>query len=163
MSFYCPVCFKIVPEKCDAIQCDTCNFWVHQANCSGLPRSQFLKLTKPANSDEWHCPICMKLPDSDVFTTNLNDTEPPTTEDLSDNSNSDTSGSNVNENLIPLLTDINKIVGGLVTNDDEDDELELQFHSNSCSYASCDEFKSILSENPSETSAFHLNIASIYY
>ena len=101
----------------------------------------------------------MKLPDSDVFTANLDDTEPPSTEDLSNNS--DASGSNVNENLIPLLTDINKIVSGLVTNDDEDDELELQFHSNSCSYASCEEFNLMLSENPTKTSAFHLNIASM--
>ena len=64
-------------------------------------------------------------------------------------------------NRFPLLTDINKVVTGLVTNDKEEDELELQFHSNSCSYTSCEEFNTILSDNPTDTSAFHLNIASI--
>ena len=67
----------------------------------------------------------------------------------------------MNDNLIPLITDINKVVTGLVTNDEDEDELELQFHSNSCSYTSYEEFSSILSDNPTETSAFHLNIASM--
>ena len=48
-----------------------------------------------------------------------------------------------------------------MTNDDEDGELELQFHSNSCSHASCEEFHLILSENRTETSAFQLNIRSM--
>ena len=36
-----------------------------------------------------------------------------------------TTQSNVNDNLIPLLTDINKVVTGLVTNDEDEDEFEL--------------------------------------
>ena len=82
-------------------------------------------------------------------------------EDLNRNTNNDAPDSNVNDKLISLLTDINKVVTGLVTNDKEEDELELQFHSNSCSYTSCEEFNTILSDNPTDTSAFHLNIASI--
>ena len=159
MSFYCPVCFEIVPEKCNAIQCDTCDLWVHQINCSELPTKQFLKLTKPANTDSWHCPVCTRLPDSDVFNSDFEDDEPPTQEELKDNSAAP--HSNVNDNLIPLLTNINEVVTGLVTNDEEEDELELQFHSNSCSYNNCEEFNSILSDNPTKTSAFHLNIASM--
>ena len=161
MSFYCPVCFKDVPEKCDAIQCDTCDLWVHQLNCSNLPRKRFIELSKPTNTDEWHCPVCMKLPDSDIFDSDIEDTEPSSQEDLNRNTNNDAPDSNVNDKLISLLTDINKVVTGLVTNDEEEDELELQFHSNSCSYASCEEFNTILSDNPTDTSAFHLNIASI--
>ena len=100
----------------------------------------------------------MKLPDPDVFDSDLEDAEPPTQEDLNSNSNSTAPDSNLNDNLIPLLTDINKVVTGLVTNDKEEDELELQFHSNSCSYASCEEFNTILSDNPTETSAFHYKL-----
>ena len=137
MSFYCPVCHKIVPEdNCDAIQCDTCDFWVHQVKCSELSKKQFLKLTKPTNTDSWHCPVCTKLPDSDVFNSDFEEEEPPTQEDLMSNYNV-TPQSNVNDNLISLLTDINKVVIGHETSDKEEDEFELQFHSNYCSYTSC--------------------------
>jgi len=40
-------------------------------------------------------------------------------------------------------------------------ELEIQFHSNSCSYLNCDDFNSIISKTPTNFSVFHLNIASM--
>ena len=48
-----------------------------------------------------------------------------------------------------------------MTNDNNEDELEIQFQSNSCSYVGCNEFNSLISKTSSNFSAFHLNIASI--
>ena len=146
MSFYCSVCSKPVLERCDAIQCDSCDLWVHQHKCTQLLWKQILKLTKPTNTVEGHCPICMKFPDSDVFNSDIEVTELPIQEVLNNISNS-TAPDDVNENLAPLLTDLlNNVVTGLMTNDGEEYELELEIHSNACSYNSCEELNTILSE-----------------
>ena len=162
MSFYCPICFKSVSEKCNAIQCDICDLWVHQFKCSGLTRKQFKSLSDSV-SDSWHCPNCTRslFPDPDIFNSDIEDEEPPSPEDLQNNTNDVAPDSNMNDHLTLLLEDINKVVTGLTTNDEEEDELELQFHSNFCSYVSCNEFNTILSDSPTKASAFHLNIASM--
>jgi len=48
-----------------------------------------------------------------------------------------------------------------MASDDNEDELEIQFQSNSCSYVDCNEFNSLISKTNQNFSAFHLNIASM--
>ena len=143
-------------DKCNSIQCDICDLWVHQFKCSGLTKSQFDSLS--LNTDSWYCPSCINtiLPKSDV----LNDisTDPNTTTQQPAGSSS---GSNVSDDIKSLLTDLNKVVTDLTTNDDEEEELEIQFQTNSCSYVDCNEFNLISNKTVSNFSAFHLNIASI--
>ena len=143
---YCPICTKLVSDKCNSIQCDICDLWVHQSKCSGLTPKQFEVLSQP-NSANWYCPNC------------INTTLPfPTAESVSTGVSP---GSKMSDNLKSLLSDLNKVVSGLMTNDDDEDELEIQFHANSCSYLDCVEFNSIISKTPTKFSAFHLNIASM--
>ena len=155
-QFQCPICTKSVSDKCNSIQCEICNLWVHQFRCSGLTRAQFDSLS--LNSDSWHCPSCINtiLPNSDAL------------QDLSTDSKTSNqqscgvpSGSNLSDDIKSLLSDLNKVVTGLTTTDDDEDDLEIQLQTNSCSYVDCSEFNSILEKTENNFSAFHLNIASI--
>ena len=150
MTHICPVCSKPVSEKCCSIQCDNCDLWVHQNKCSGLSMSQFKVFCQP-NSDNWCCPTCtdFALP----FHYQNNDVP-------DENVSSDTSGSNLNDEIKSLLNDINNVVTGVISSNNEDD-LETQFHSNRCSYLDCNEFNSMFSKIPTNFSSLHLNIASL--
>ena len=75
-------------------------------------------------------------------------------------SNSVSPGSQLSDEFKSLLADLNKVVINL-TSDDDDDELVIQFHANSCSYLNCNEFNSVVSKIPTNFSVFHLNIASM--
>ena len=148
MIYKCPICSKPVSEKCRSIQCDNCELWVHQSKCSGLSLSQFETFCKP-NSDNWCCSSCtnLALPFHNQHYLPI--------EDLGA-----TSSSIVNEKLRSLLKNLNDVVTGSIPNDNEDD-LETQFHSNRCSYFDCDEFNSLFSKTPTNFSSLHLNIASL--
>ena len=147
MSYKCSICFKNVSEKSESIQCNTCNLWIHQPKCSGLTKAQFDVYTKP-NSGSWFCQNCNNL-------------KLPFPAEVAKPSNDVPSGSEMNDKLKALLSDLNKVVTSLTSDDDDEDELEVQFQSNSCSYLNCDEFNSIVSKTPTNFSAFHLNIASM--
>ena len=155
-SYFCPICSKIVKPNCNAIQCDICDLWVHHFKCSGLTRKQFEILCDPINSERWFCPSCINsnLPGSFVFNDEEESHGQDSTGDVS-------SGSNLSDELKSLLSDLNDVVTGLVSSDDDDDESEILFQSNSCSYQTCTDFNSMYSKTPSNFSAFHLNIASM--
>ena len=147
MKYICPVCIKSVRENCRSIQCDICKLWIHQSKCSGLSLKQFEVFSLP-NSDNWYCPSCFNSalpfpPDSDQCSSNISP------------------DSILNDELKTLLANLNNAVASLATSNDDEDELEIKFHSNSCSYLNCDEFNSIVSKTPTNFSAFHLNIASM--
>lgn len=142
VKFPCSVCTKNVSDKCNSIQCDICDQWVHQRKCSGLTKKQFEVLSL---SGTWFCPNCINI--SLPFPVELNT-------NFSGNVPGDKS-----DKLLSLISDLNKVVTSL--SDDIEDELEFQFQAHSCSYVDCDEFKSIASNTPSKLSAFHLNIASL--
>ena len=143
----CPVCGKKVSEKCNSIQCDICDLWVHQFRCSGLSHSQFRALCEQ-DSQNWYCQTCINsnLPGSDVYI------------DLP--SKADNPSPSLSVELKTLLSDFNKVVTG-TTASDEDEEENIQFHNNICSYADCNELNRLISQTKVCTSAFHLNIASI--
>ena len=143
----CPICSKNVSDKCNSVQCDICDQWVHQLRCSGLSRKQFESLSLP-NSGNWFCPMC------------INRALPFPLEQLpKPNSNRKSPGA-LSDRLKSLLSDLNKVVTS-INSDEIDDELEFQFQAHSCSYVDCNEFNSIVSKSPSNLSAFHLNIASL--
>ena len=144
--YYCSVCHKTISNNCNSIQCDICDLWVHHKKCSGLTREEFQTLCEPNNNENWYCPVC------------VNKALPMPPEENSQNT--DILGSNLNDNLKSLLSDLNDVVTGISTSDTDENFDEIQFHSNSCSYVTCDEFNSLLP--PSEGfSTFHLNISSI--
>ena len=66
----------------------------------------------------------------------------------------------LSDELKTLLADFNKVVTG-TTASDEDEEDNIQFHNNSCSYVDCNKLNELLSQTKTCTSAFHLNIASM--
>ena len=144
-KFKCPICLKSV-GKCPSIQCDICDLWIHQAKCSGLNRKQFEVLCQP-NSESWHCPKCLNL------------ILPFPHESKAPAKSSDATPGTMSDELKSLFCDLNDIVTGIETSDD--DECEIQFQSNNCSYLNCNEFNSIFSSKPTNFSAFHLNIASM--
>ena len=147
----CPVCTKSVSEKCNSIQCDICNLWIHQFKCSGLNRKQFEDFCKP-NSDSWYCPNCVNT---------LFPFSNPKHVATSNQQNNSILPNNLSDELKSLLSDLNGVVTGLTASDDDQDEFDIQFHSNSCGYLNCSEFNSIVSKTPTNFSAFHLNTASI--
>ena len=57
---YCPVC-KVVwqPSQKDAkaINCDTCNMWVHPA-CAGIDDAKYKEMQEEEEQREWNCPKC---------------------------------------------------------------------------------------------------------
>ena len=120
-----------------------CDLYVHQFKCSGLTLKQFQTLSHP-NSANWYCPICVNylLPFPH----------------LAKAKDSASHGSELSDKLNSLLKNLNNIVTDLTSPKDDEDELEIQFQSNSCSYLSCNELNSIVSKTPT-TSVFHLNIA----
>eukprot|EP00111_Clytia_hemisphaerica_P016655 TCONS_00049377-protein len=146
----CPVCKKTVSDKCNSIQCDICDLWTHQHKCSGLSRKQFQALSLP-NSPNWYCPVCINntLPGSYIFNNKPEDQK-----------TTDFSSSNLNDELKTLLSDLNKVVTG-TTASEKDEEDNIQFHNNSCSYLDCNELNDVISKNNFDCSAFHLNIASM--
>ena len=146
----CSVCGKTVSESCNSIQCDICDLWTHKSKCSGLTRKQFEVLTLP-DSPNWYCPICIDsaLPGSEVFNTNPKNSK-----------NTNISGFNLNEELKILLSDLNKVVTGTTASDEEEED-NIQFHNNSCSYLDCNELNDVISKTDFDCSAFHLNIASM--
>ena len=144
-DFTRPICLK--PVNCGrSIQCDICDLWIHQSRCSGLSLPQFEAFCVP-NSDSWYCPKCINL------------TLPFPTEAAPQVCNSVTPGNNLSDDLRSLFSDFNEVVTGIDSSSDEDD-CEIKFQSNSCSYVNCTEFNSIFSKTPTNLSAFHLNIAS---
>ena len=141
----CSICLKNVSDKCNSIQCDICDKWVHQFKCSGLSRKQFEALCLPG-SENWFCPVC------------INRTLPFPLEPEPKSNNKTSNG--ISDRLKSILSDLNKVVTSL-NSDEIEDELEYQFQAHSCSYVDCKEFNSIASKSPSKFSAFHLNIASL--
>ena len=141
----CPICTKNVSDKCNSIQCDICDQWVHQVKCSGLSRKQFESLSLP-NSGNWFCPVCINraLPFPLEVKAKISKKSPGST----------------SERLKSTLSDLNKVVTS-INSDEIEDELEFQFQAHSCSYVDCKEFNSIVSKSPSKFSAFHPNIASL--
>jgi len=70
----------------------------------------------------WHCPICINT----VLPFPIDTKSSPDTSNISPDTN-------LNDDLKTLLADLNNVVTGLTTSgDNEEDELEIQFHSNSC-------------------------------
>ena len=53
--FPCKICNKNVNDNDHAIQCDTCNFWVH-IKCSNLNYIDYKYLQ--GNNDPWYCITC---------------------------------------------------------------------------------------------------------
>ena len=118
--YHCSVCQKTVNNNCNSIQCDICDLWVHHKKCSGLNREEFQILCEPDNNENWYCPVC------------VNKVLPmPPEESLQ---NTDIPGSNLDNNLKSLLSDLNDIVTGVTTSDNDENFDEIQFQSNSCSY-----------------------------
>lgn len=117
-------------RNCRSIQCDICDSWIHQSKCSGLTHKQFDTFCMP-NSDSWFCPSCIS-------------TTLPFPLDASDSVNPD---SNLSDELKSLLTNLNNVVTGLARDDVSEDECEIQFHSNSCSYLDCSELNCCFENN----------------
>ena len=108
MSEKCSICFKTVSDKIgQSIQCDICNSWTHHPKCSGLTKAQFDTYVKP-DSGSWFCQNCI----------NLNLAFPA---DAPKPSNDNCSGSEMSDKLKSLLSDLNKVVTGLTSDDDEED------------------------------------------
>ena len=151
MSDFCPICLKPVSEKSKGsfIQCDICNHWTHQHRCSGLTQKQF-EFYSEFNSENWYCSDCINF----NLPFPVDPPVPPT--------NSVPPGSGMSDELKTLLADLNKVITDFTSDDDvEEDDIEIQFQANSCSYVNCEEFNSIASKTRTNFSAFHLNIASV--
>ena len=138
-----PVCTKSVSGKCNSIQYDICNLWIPQFKCSGLNRKQFEDICKP-NSDSLYCPNCIIT----LFPfSNLEHVA------ISNQQNNSILSNNLSDELKSLLSDLYGVVTGLTASDDDQDEFDIQFHSNSCGYLNCSEFNSIISKTPTNFSA----------
>eukprot|EP00111_Clytia_hemisphaerica_P005667 TCONS_00016451-protein len=145
--YNCSICLKSVSNNCNCIQCDICDLWVHQKKCSGLSREEFQSFSENNNNDNWYCPRC------------INNALPlPPEESIQQ---PDAGGPSLNENLKSILSNLNDIVTGITTSDNDENFDDIQFQSNTCSYTTCEEFNSLLSHKSEGLSAFHLNISSI--
>ena len=107
----CSICLKNISDKCNSIQCDICDKWVHQFKCSGLSRKQFEALCLPG-SENWFCPVC------------INRTLPFPLEPEPKSNNKTYNG--ISDRLKSILSDLNKVVTSL-NSDEIEDELEYQF------------------------------------
>ena len=144
MPDICSICLKSVKSK--SIQCDICDQWAHQPKCSGLTQKQFEILCQP-NSTDWYCHSCINtlLPFPQA----------------SQKTSSVTHSSELSDEIKSTLVELNNVVADLTTTDNNEDEIEIQFHANSCSYLSCKEFNSLATKTPTNFSVFHLNIVTL--
>ena len=143
----CPICMKKVSISCDSICCDNCDLWVHHLKCSALTSTNFDILCQ-ANSECWHCPVCINtlLP----FPQNNN---------LATNKLKIPSDPRMNGELKSLFSDLNHTINAL-SNDDNDDESETQFNSTSCNYYEYQDFNTLASQTHSDF--FSLSSQYIY-
>ena len=151
MLFCCPICLKRVSDSCPSIQCDKCNLWVHQANCSKLSPSQFEAFYSP-NSSPWYCPKCLisSLP---FYLDDISSpADVPTPSDVSPSSN-------ISAEFKSLFSILNTVVDDSVVINDDNPEACLK--SITCRYLECQDFNALSQNTISNFSAFHLNIASL--
>lgn len=65
----CPICTKIVNDRCNSIFCDICKNWVH-AKCNSLSSSDFRSLAATSECENWFCAKCT----SEIFPLNGDNT-----------------------------------------------------------------------------------------
>ena len=147
VKFPCSKCNRAVAKNHRAIQCDSCNQWIH-IKCNKISETQYLKLCQEDNNDHFICIVCLNA--NIPFSNESNESLLLTTlKGLNIDSSIATIDISLNKQDKDLINHISNLI--LQSSTDPDNNTENNF----CKYYTIDQFSNAKFNSKNKFSVLH--------